>query len=388
MLKKIILKFSFAMILYLVTTILVYGQEDKLEYTIAKIDIESSNEIILSFGAKSSPSEKSLANAANWLVRTIDTSGTETDCTPTSARKITLPNIVGIYAQLNGCSVDISKQKVLVRFLQANHPEITTTQPQKEEKGFFAEAEDKDSSDFYFSGFVRATKGGKPAYAVETKINYLRDIGKYGDIGVKATADIAEDSNFDPDSIKFTGSYQKIFPFKRLVGSGVILNSDFFGGEFDRKNETRNIATGADLVWYFPSKSWKDKFATIDFTTGFESGHNLKTKITPEGFGNYGRLKVGTAVYFTHLNPAIFERIDFTANYTARLLNKAEPFTEDEVDFLTKKTRHYAESDLDLMFSKYLGFSIKYRYGSLPPAFKFVDHNVSFGLTLKAKQAK
>jgi hypothetical protein len=39
------------------------------------------------------------------------------------------------------------------------------------------------------------------------------------------------------------------------------------------------------------------------------------------------------------------------------------------------------------MFSDALGISLKYQYGSLPPAFKFVDHSTSVGLTFKLKQA-
>ncbi len=385
--KNLILKIFFFTIVCLFTVSLINAQEDKLEYSLTQIDIESSDEIIISFGAKSAPLKESIEKEGNWLVRKIDIDGNEKDCYP-SAKKVILPNITGIYAQLNGCPVDTTKQKVLVRFLQANFPEIITTQPKKKENNFFAKSKDKDDSDFYFSGFVRATKGGKPTYTVETKVSYLQDIGEYGEIGVKGTADIAEDSNFDPDSIKLTGSYQKVVAFKKFLGSGVVFNSDFFGGEFDRKNKTRNIATGLDLIWYFPSKRWKDKFATIDFTSGIEGGHNLKHKLDTDGFGNYGRLKLGSMFYFVDLKPIFFQRVDFTAGYTARLLNKAEPFTEDGVDSLTKKTRHYGTADLDLMFSKYLGFSIKYRYGSLPPAFKFVDSSVSFGLTFKAKQAK
>jgi hypothetical protein len=57
------------------------------------------------------------------------------------------------------------------------------------------------------------------------------------------------------------------------------------------------------------------------------------------------------------------------------------------VTTLKKGTRHYFGSDLDLMFSDPLGISLKYRYGSIPPAFKFVNHAVSIGLTFKIKQA-
>jgi len=42
---------------------------------------------------------------------------------------------------------------------------------------------------------------------------------------------------------------------------------------------------------------------------------------------------------------------------------------------------------LGLMFAPSYGLTFSYRYGSLPPDFKFVDHKVSADFTLQLKQA-
>jgi hypothetical protein len=39
-----------------------------------------------------------------------------------------------------------------------------------------------------------------------------------------------------------------------------------------------------------------------------------------------------------------------------------------------------------LMVSKALGFSISYRHGSEPPAYKYVKHGGEFGVVIKLKQ--
>lgn len=50
---------------------------------------------------------------------------------------------------------------------------------------------------------------------------------------------------------------------------------------------------------------------------------------------------------------------------------------------LGKNARHEVEATANLNLTKLLSFSVKYRFGSLPPLFQFVDHQVTFGLTFK-----
>jgi hypothetical protein len=141
-----------------------------------------------------------------------------------------------------------------------------------------------------------------------------------------------------------------------------------------------------------PARLGENTFAAIDFMAGFEGGHNYRHTLDEDnGLGNLWRWKFGANVYFVALNPPKLKRIDFSAAYKVRLLHTAEPFTEtvggEEVTTLRKKPRHYVGSNLDFMFSDALGISLKYQYGSLPPAFKLVNHSVSVGLTFKLKQA-
>jgi len=174
---------------------------------------------------------------------------------------------------------------------------------------------------------------------------------------------------------------------------GLILRSDVLGAEFDTENRTRNLMTELDGTWVLPPVRFGEStFAAFEFMGGFEGGHNYRHKLNEHGLGNLWRWKFGANAYFVALNPPIFKRIDFSTEYKVRLLNSAEPFTETindkEITTLKKGSRHYVESSLDFMFSKALGITLKYQYGSLPPAFKFVDHSVSMGLTFKLKQAR
>lgn len=287
--------------------------------------------------------------------------------------------------------IDEASHNVYVVLLLPNFPEVlvggaTKTGASK----VFTAAKGKEDADIYFSGTAAAAKGAKPLYTFESKIGYLQSLRRYGSIGVRATFDAAKETNIDPDSITAAGSYEKVFVF--APATGVILRSDFLGGEFDKGNETRNLATKLDAILVIPSAPLAETaFATMDFTLGFEGGHSYKHKLDPDGLGGFWRWKLGANAYLVALNALGLNRINFSAEYQVRVMHSAEPFTkkigDDDITILTKKPRHHVGVNTDFMFSKAFGITLQYRYGTLPPAFKFVDHSVSAGLTFKLKQA-
>lgn len=152
--------------------------------------------------------------------------------------------------------------------------------------------------------------------------------------------------------------------------------------------------TELNATWVLPPIDFDTErtYAAFDFMAGFEGGHNYRHKLNEDGLGNLWRWKFGANAYFVALNPPVFKRIDFSANYKVRILTANEPFTEtinnEEVTTLRKGSRHFMNSTLDFMFSDALGITLKYQYGSLPPAFNFVDHSVSVGLTYKIRQKR
>ena len=337
---------------------------------------------------KDIPPDTDLTIADNWLIRTVS-AGTVGQFHPASVTVAHPPT--GSIATLNpGRALDPSTERITILLQIANFPEFTVGEADKRDT--FTKAKGKDDADIYFSGSAVGARGSKPLYAFESKLGYLFDLGKIGSFGPRAAVNAASESNIDPDSIKATATYQKVFPFGP-AGQGIILNSDALGVEFDTENRTRNLATELSGILVLPSaRLGEGAFAAIDFMTGFEAGHNYRHKLNEDGLGNFWRWKFGATAYFIALHPPLFKRIDFNAEYKVRLLNSAEPFTktinDQDVTTLKKGPRHYFGSDLDFMFSDLLGISLKYRYGSIPPAFKFVNHAVSIGLTFKIKQAR
>jgi hypothetical protein len=339
------------------------------------------------------PPDDALREKTNWSIRKVDLkTGTEERFPPDS---VTVNHTAaGVIAALAVSPVlNSSTHRITVRFQLPNFPEFTVGEPEK--KGAaknFTKAKGKEDADIYFSGTAAGARGSKPLYAFESKLGYLFSLKGKGALGPRAEVNAASESNIDPDSIKASVSYEKVFGFG--PARGLILSSDVLGLEFDTENRTRNLMTELNGTLVLPPVGFgksKSTFAAVDFMAGFEGGHNYRHKLNEDGLGNLWRWKFGVNAYFVALNPPMLKRIDFSAEYQVRLLSSAEPFTEtingEEVTTLRKKPRHHVGSDLDFMFSDALGITLKYRYGSLPPAFKFVDHSVSVGLTFKLKQA-
>lgn len=338
------------------------------------------------------PPDDDLQKLKNWLIRIVHLeSGAVEQLLPTSVTVFTPPNLKSEPSLGVNRTLDPSTHRITVRFQLPNFPEFTIGEPQKKRSGkAFTKAKGKEDADIYFSGTAVGARGSKPLYSFESKLGYLFNLKRKGALGPTAEVSAASESNIDPDSIKASLTYEKVFVFG--PARGLILRSDALGLEFDTENRTRNLMTELNGTLVLPPRRFgENAFAAVDFMAGFEGGHNYRHKLNEDGLGNLWRWKFGVNVYFVALNPPVFKRIDFSTGYKVRLLRSAEPFTEtindEEVTTLRKKPRHHVASDLDFMFSDAFGITLKYRYGSLPPAFKFVDHSGSVGLTFKLKQA-
>jgi hypothetical protein len=339
------------------------------------------------------PPDDALSDPNNWLIITVDRANPADERRFKPDSVVVTPTNTGSNTALIVNPIpDPSTHRITVRFQLPNFPEFTVGQPKKTgARSNFAAAKGKDDADIYFSGSAAGARESKPLYSFESKLGYLFSLKRKGAIGPRVEVNAASESNIDPDSIKATLSYEKVFVFG--PARGLILRSDALGLEFDKKNRNRNLMAELNGTLVIPpARLGESTFAAVDFMAGFEGGHNYRHALNEdEGLGNLWRWKFGTNVYFVALDPPVFKRIDFSTEYKVRLLNSAEPFTEtvggEETTTLRKKPRHYVGSNLDFMFSDALGVSLKYRYGSLPPAFKFVNNSVSVGLTFKLKQA-
>lgn len=348
-------------------------------------------EIEVLFGS-SVPDKAAAENPDNWLVIAVDESGKQSVRPRSADAGADGEVMLTINENLNPAGkFDRDTHRIIIVYQQQNLPTILLGQTKKKQaQKAFTAAKGKKDADIYFNGSATGQRGSGPAYSIDAKAGYLQSLRGAGAIGGRAAFVTDSGADIDPDSITVSATYQKVF----VLGSpwGIILNSDFLGGEFDKENKTRNLTTEIDGTLVLPSKNiGENNFATMDFMGGFEGGHNYKHELTPKGLGNIWRPKFGANAYFVALAPRFFNRINLSANYILRLPQTAEPFTEKvngaKVTSLTKKPRHDLGIDLGLMFAPSYGFTISYRYGSLPPDFKLVDHKVSVGFTLQLKQA-
>lgn len=366
----------------------------------------SSNKIEVEFGKDfpTGPNAELLGRPGSWVVRTValiattvnlpggpinEIPGDERRYQPIQVR-LSAPNQKLVELTL-GHGLNQATHRISIILRQFNYPEVAIgPSPKTGASKIFTSAKGKEDADIYFSGTAAAARGAKPLYTFESKIGYWHSLRRHGSIGVRATVDAAKETNIDPDSITANGTYEKVFVF--APATGIILKSDFLGGEFDKGNETRNLTTKLDAIMVIPSAALGETtFATMDFTLGFEGGHSFRHKLDPDGLGGFWRWKLGANAYLLALNALGLNRINVSAEYKVRVMHSAEPFTkkigDDDVTILTKKPRHHVGINTDFMFSKAFGITMQYRYGTLPPAFKFVDHSVSAGLTFKLKQA-
>ena len=367
--------------------------QDKLVYVLTRAELTAGQGIEVLFG-KSFPSDEAAGSTQNWQVIAIDVSGNTRSFSPQSVEVDALNKevILRMGAILTpGGPLDVTTNRIIINYTQANLPTVRLGELEKKgaRKAFVA-AKGKKDADIYFNGSATGQKGSGPIYSIEARAGYLQSLNKAGSIGGQATFMSDAASDVDPDSITASGTYQKIFVLHSTWG--IILNSDFLGGEFDKKNKTLNLMTEADGTLVLPSKRFGERnFATMDFMAGFEGGHNYKHELNPKGLGNIWRPKFGVNAYFVALAPKFFNRVNLSANYILRLPQTAEPFTQkvngEKVTSLTTRPRHHVDLDLGLMFAPSYGLSIGYRYGSLPPDFKFVDHKITVGFTLQLKQA-
>jgi hypothetical protein len=385
------------------------AQEDKLTYVLKRAeitpDVNPVNTTLTCGGAanpncvevlfgKSIPEDEAAGAVGNWSVVAIDENNQTREFTPAEVGVNRQDKLVVLKMGQSfgaGGALNPVTHRVLIRYLQHNFPSVLLGEFEKKDaKEMFTAAKGKKDADIYFSGLATGQRKSGPLYSIDAKAGYLHSLGRGGAIGGTSTFVTEEESDIDPDSITAAGTYEKIFVLSSPTG--IILNSEFVGFELDKKGTTRNLTTEIDGTLVLPSaRLGKSTFATVDFMAGAEAGHNYEHPLNPKGLGNFWRPKFGVNAYLLALNPRIFNRINLSANYIGRLPRSAEPFTEkingEKMTFLTKRPRHHVGADLDLMFAPSYGVNIKYRYGSLPPAFNLVEHKVSFGFVLQLKQA-
>lgn len=294
--------------------------------------------------------------------------------------------------------------RVDVTFGGANIPYGTLVRGVTPKSPVVEAARTRNDADVYISGTVTPSVGARPSYNIDSALKYT--LRQRGENALFAAGQVKTDNRptADPDSFSWNVGY------RRTGRRASMLEWDFAGMQMDKKANALNFYSAPKFVWNVEhlfkgmekTKKTGQTFLTanvlvgLDLTLGMEFGDNFRDDFTVtnnKGLGGFARGVPGAAAYLVVPHVLHFKKITLASTYTARIPTTDELFLETRhtskpVPMLASNTRNYLQDDLQFMLSDYVGFEIKQQYGSLPPAFSFVDNRVSIGLVLQLKQGK
>jgi hypothetical protein len=248
------------------------------------------------------------------------------------------------------------------------------------------------SSDIYIAGSLVGAKGEDTIYSWDIKLAYPRLFNKNLGGGtrwlslsplVEFVANEGTDSN--PDRGKIAGQVSYIFD--PMNGQRTIIETQWLtdiGAEFDRDIDTHNFNVSTFLRLLFKTFGRNGYAFVPEVEFGAELGRNFRNKISENGSGNFARIYIGFNIY----QELGSENIVLLANYQYRGLLRDEIFgekiEEEVVRALTKKARHYVEVGISIPIGSLFSITSKFKRGSLPPAFTFVNNQFSISLEFNA----
>jgi hypothetical protein len=265
-----------------------------------------------------------------------------------------------------------------------------------------APSDSPDDSDVYLSGLVSPAKGSATTFSVDAFARYtVARPSRWSEWQVSGLYKADERPKADPDTAQLAVSFTH-------VGNRINSYWDAARYELERTGDVQNLLTAGRVVRPLsrilsrPLDPKRPKGGDVvlaslglDLGLGVEGGVNLDTEL-PEGAASRGILRLVPSVTFSlvWLTPPLVERVDLTAAYEVRLPATDEIFLETRVDGddpevqANRRARHWVDVTADVMVNDYAGINVRYEYGSLPPAFSFVDHKGTLGLVIKFKWAE
>jgi len=192
------------------------------------------------------------------------------------------------------------------------------------------------------------------------------------------------------------GVYQRVLTRAPLWPlEGVLFTWLFGGAEFDRKADNINFISSPLLD--FPIRlrgkihSKKDVVPVLTPEIGMEVGNNFANAINANGQGFIARGVAGATLSVDFKpNLVLFQNIHLASAYKVRLPVEPQVYTLTQmnsagkvidVPFLSTQPRHYIKNEISFGLWKPISFSVSHEYGTIPPAFRLVDHKVTIGFT-------
>lgn len=295
---------------------------------------------------------------------------------------------------------------------------VDVKQPKRQEffvKGWFLPkvnfTTDKKNANFDISGSVQTGVDAKPQYTWSVLAKY--PVEYQGSIyvfkaGPKFTGTASQEPNADPDSLSAGAASEFDFSDTKLLGKSLPINFLFnpIDYEFERKPKQEAVLNNgkATLNKYRQKntnlivsgqaqfvEAWKYKkmnLPNVNVNLGTELGSAVSRSVLnvapKSGYSdNPLRAVAGADVYFDLPKVAKYPFLSVDGHYTVRSPFHPEPFKQDGVnngnEFYSTKARHYVAVNLARTIVKGANLTAQYRFGSLPPTFSFVDHQVTIG---------
>lgn len=253
----------------------------------------------------------------------------------------------------------------------------------------------RDGSDLYFTGQVTHSRGGEFQGTYDVKANLSGRCNMWNRVtllGPSLDLKGGNDPNADPDSLNFSWLWDmRISPVTKF---GTIRLKQMASLESTQDFAQRDFIYSADFrsifrPWFLSTN--KKVRAHFYPDGGVEVGKNIRGIIPAVDGKSIARPKVGTSAMLNFAFGAnALQSISFETTYARRwpLISEVTFKKGKNAGFASvnigTNPRDYVKESMNVDFTKFLGLTVSYEYGSLPPKFSFLDSKFTFGLNLKA----
>lgn len=286
-------------------------------------------------------------------------------------------------------------------------PKPTASAPgAKAHKPSITAAKTKDDANVYLSGTFSPAVGSTPDYSTDSKVNWpVKYFGEHQSsmVSIAATVQTDDKGTADPDAFYWG------IPIQRILGWPGSAQWYIAGMELDKRANAVNFVSAPSITRSFyhdfygldkKRKGLKTVVTSVglDLTAGVEFGSNLRQEFTivnkpGERESSFFRGVPSAAAYLIIPNMLHLSKISITSSYTARIPTSDELFletrnTKSPIPLMTSQTRNWIQNCLQFNITELVSIQIKHQYGSLPPAFSFVQNSGSIGLVYAFKKAQ
>jgi hypothetical protein len=313
----------------------------------------------------------------------------------------------------------LSAEKVKFDDCATPQPEITPvvvlTKRKTAPTGASTPSTSRDDSDFYFAPTIDGASGTKAAYTLDAKLQFRKALAapRFGrgpdptkrapyrpgvsfipGIDFKISSNAKEDGN----SVAFQVPVEVLtivdpaaFPGLAKVIRAVISRPGFVA-EADKKFHNVN-AIFSDGEYFALRGYGSSKVQVVpEPMLGFETGSNVKAQQTGTYAGSILRANFGLRVVMTVFQPSKAKPLfSLESNYIRRLILHGEPvYAQDSkgnqiLSLVGTNPRDHVDLKVTYNLTPFVGLSVGYEYGELPPVFTKVDNKYTFGITFKGQ---